>query len=102
MDYSIEHARVKEMIENAQCSGDSPNDLVNCITEQLKTAGYTPTTVQLLDSNVDPVERPEQTRFIRIEAQRGGDKNIHIFTFAVLKPGGVYKALWLQSAVVEK
>jgi superfamily II helicase len=102
MDYSIEHARVKEMIEKAQCSGGSPNDLVNCITEQLKTAGYIPTTVQLLDSNVDPVERPEQTRFIRIEAQRGGDKNIHIFTFAVFKPGGVYKALWLQSAVVEK
>jgi hypothetical protein len=102
MGYSIEHARVKELVEKAQCSGASPHDLLNCITEQLRSAGYIPAGTQLLDANVDPAERPEQARFIRIEARKEGDKNIHIFTFAVFKPGGVYKALWLQSAVVEK
>ncbi|MCX8136549.1 hypothetical protein [Pyrobaculum aerophilum] len=102
MDYSIEHARVKEAIEKAQCSAPSPQELLSCIEGQLRGAGYTPVVSQLLDANVDPVERPEQARFIRIEAQRPGDRNTHIFTFAVLKPGGVYKALWLQSAVIEK
>ncbi|MEM1597540.1 MAG: hypothetical protein QXP31_01340 [Pyrobaculum sp.] len=102
MDYSIEHARVKEQVEKAQCAAQNPQDLANCIVEQIKALGYAPSKVHLLDANVDPVERPEQTRFIRIEASRAGDKNIHIFTFAVLRPGGVYKALWLQSAVVEK
>ncbi|ABL87655.1 conserved hypothetical protein [Pyrobaculum islandicum DSM 4184] len=102
MNYSVEHAKVKELIEKAQCTGASPLDVVNCIIEQLRSAGYTPTTTQLLDANVDPAERLEQARFIRFEARREGDKNLHIFTFALLKPGGVYKPLWLQSAVIEK
>ncbi|ABO09264.1 hypothetical protein [Pyrobaculum calidifontis] len=102
MDYSIEHGKVKEAIEKAQCTGASPQDVANCIVEQLKAAGYTPSKVQLLDANVDPVEKPEQTRFIRIEANKPGDKNVHIFTFAVLRPGGQFKPLWLQSAVVER
>lgn len=102
MDYSIEHARVKELVEKAQCTGSTPLDVVNCIKERLREAGYAPTAAQLLDANVDPAERPEQARFIRLEAQREGDRNTHIFTFALLKPGGVYKPLWLQSAVVEK
>lgn len=102
MNYSVEHARVKEAIEKAQCSGASPLELVNCVETQLKAAGYTPTVTQLLDANVDPAEKPEYARFIRIEAQRTGDRNTHVFTFAVLRPGGVYKALWLQSAVIEK
>lgn len=102
MDYSVEHAKVKSQIEKAQCSGGTPMELVNCITEGIKASGYMVSKTQLLDANVDPAERPEDTRFVRIEAYREGDKNLHIFTFAVLKPGGVYKALWLQSAVVEK
>ncbi len=100
MDYSIEHARVKSQIEKNQCVGDTPRQLADCVAESIKTLGYVVTDVQLLDANVDPVEKIEDTRFMRIEASRGGVT--HIFTFAVLKPGGVYKALWLQSAVVEK
>lgn len=100
MDYSIEHAKVKSHIEKSQCVGDTPRQVADCITEGIKTLGYVVTDVQLLDANVDPVEKVEDTRFVRVEARHSGVT--HIFTFAVLKPGGVYRALWLQSAVVEK
>lgn len=101
MDYSIEHAKVKELVEKATCSGAAPREVVECIRRQIEAAGYVPSAIQLLDSNVDIAEREEDARFIRIEAVKGGGA-IHIFTFAILKPGGVYKALWLQSAVLEK
>ncbi|AFA38606.1 hypothetical protein Pogu_0579 [Pyrobaculum oguniense TE7] len=102
MSYSIEHARVKEAIEKSQCTGPTPLELLHCLENVLRNVGYTPTTSHLLDANVDPAEQPERARFIRIETQKAGEKNTHIFTFAILKSGGIFKALWLQSAVVER
>ncbi|MEM1902202.1 MAG: hypothetical protein QXK71_07750 [Pyrobaculum sp.] len=99
MGYSLEHARVKELIEKQPCTGKTPSDVAYCIRQRLETAGYAVSTLQLLDSNINIPEKEEDTRFIRVESVK---EELHIFTFVVLKLGSVYKALWLQSAVVEK
>lgn len=101
MEYGLLHGRAKEVLDREPCMVDQPSQLASCITERLRLAGFQVRAVQFLNANVDPAERLEDSRFIRVEAL-AGDENLHIFTFAVLKLGGRYKALWLQSAVIER
>lgn len=101
MEYGVLHGRAKEALDRDPCVVDQASQLASCIEERLRGVGFRVRSVQFLDSNVDPVDTPERARFIRVEAS-AADENTHVFTFAVLKPGGRYKALWLQSAVIER
>lgn len=102
LDVSILHGRAKEEFDKSPCLVDSPNEIAECAKSKLSAVGFQVYDVMFLDANVDPAESPDKARFLRLEARYGESPDKHIFTFAILKPGGKYKLLWLQSAVATK
>ncbi|MEZ0249182.1 MAG: hypothetical protein ABWJ97_07885 [Thermoproteus sp.] len=101
-EISVLHGKAKEEFDKNPCMTDSPAQLGDCAKDRLAAVGFQVGDVSYLDANVDPAESPERARFLRVEATYGGSPDRHIFTFAILKAGGKFKLLWLQSAVMTK
>jgi len=102
MEYSILHGRVKEELDKSPCESVDASSLAECAEERLSKHGFSQIEHFFLDENIELARDPAEAKFLRVEAHLEGRRETHVFTFAILKSGGRYKLLWLQSAVVER
>ncbi len=100
MEYSNVHGAVFQEAQRAPCSGSTGPQLVDCVRGIVERHGFTVSSAELLDLNAQPVEDLANAKFLRVEARLGASDEKHVFTFAVVRAGNEYRAMWLQSAVL--
>ncbi len=100
MEYSRIHGAVFQEAQASPCTASTGPQLAECVKGLVERHGFAVSSVELLDINTQPTDDLSAARFVRVEARMGAGDERHVFTFAVVRMGDEYRAMWLQSAVI--